>query len=279
MKKSFVRNVVAGIAVLVVMIMVSACSGLSNGQNTLTGSVVSVNASTNTVVLSVNGQNDSINHVPADIIQLLQSQVGKVYTVQVTTNSDGSFSIVGGSNVTLDNNQGTPNANETPNTNETATTNEPGSIEFFGKVQSTGANSLVVSMPNGSTLSLATNSTTDLGDFNNVLPGVNTQVKVDATANADGSFTATKIGNVDPTSDNVNEIKFDGVTTAAVGSDHVIHFAVGNKSFSFAIASNADLSDFNNNAQSIQNGASVKVTVDYNGTNGTATNIGLNSGN
>src|SRR5579863_4482602 len=257
MKTSILRRLVVSIAILVVMILFSACSGLSNSQSTLTGSVVSVNASTGTVVLNVNGQQDSISGVPTNIIQLLQSQVGKVYTIQVNTNSNGTFSIVGGTNVTQDNNEGTPNANETPSSNETSTANEPGSIEFFGTVQSAGANSLVVNMPDGSTLPFTTNSATDLGDFNNALPGVNTHVKVEVTANPDGSFTATKLSTVD-TTDTTNQVQFDGVTTAAVGSDHVIHFAVGNKSYNFSIASNADLSDFNNNAQSIQSGASVK---------------------
>src|SRR5712691_8805227 len=103
MKTSFLRKVVISIAILVVMVLFSACSGLGNGQSTLTGSIVSVNASTGTVVVSVNGQQDTIKNVPPNVIQLLQNQVGQVYSVQVTTNSDGSFSIVSGSNVTADN--------------------------------------------------------------------------------------------------------------------------------------------------------------------------------
>lgn len=279
MKTAFLRHVVVSMAILVVMVVFSACSGLGNGQSTLTGSIVSVNASTGTVVVSVNGQQDTIKNVPANVIQLLQSRVGQVYTIPVTTNSDGSFSIVSGSTVTADNSEGTPTTNETGTSNQTPTTvNEPGSIEFSGRVQSAGTNSLVVSLPTGSTLSLVTTGSTDLGDFNNALPAVNTPVKVKATANADGSFTATKLSNADSTT-TTTEAKFTGVTTAAVGSDHVLHFTVGNKSFSFPIASTADLKDFNNNAQSIQNGASVKVTVQFNGTSGTATDVGLNSGN
>jgi len=277
MKKSFLRYVVMSIAVLVMVVLFSACSGLGNGQTTLTGSIVS--ASNGTVVVNVNGQQETISNVPASVIQSLQSQIGKTYTIQVTSNN-GSFSIVGGSNPVLDNSEGTPDTSETPNTtNETPTTaNEPGSIQFYGAVQSVGNNSLVVTMPAGGTLSFTTNASTDLKDWNNGLPSVGTQVKVEVTANTDGSFTATKVGNVD-SSNNTTEMQFTGVTTAAVGSDHVLHFAVGNKRFSFAIASNADLGDFNGNAQSIQNGANIKVTAQFNGTTGSAIEVKMNSGN
>ena len=146
----------------------------SGGQTTLTGSIVS--AGNGTVVMNVNGQQDTIKNVPANVIQALQNQVGKVYTVQVTPNSDGSFSIVSGSNVTADNIEGTPTTNGTPTSNETPTANEPGSIQFYGTVQSVGNNSLVVTMPTGGTLSFTTNSSTDLRDWNNGLPSVGTHV-------------------------------------------------------------------------------------------------------
>ncbi|HKV57653.1 MAG TPA: DUF5666 domain-containing protein [Ktedonobacteraceae bacterium] len=275
MKTSFVRYIVVSIAVLVMMVLFSACSGLGNAQTTVTGSIVS--ASNGTVVVNVNGQQETINNVPASIIQSLQNQVGKTYTIQVTGNN-GSFSIVGGSTPVLDN-EGTPNTNETPNTNnETPTANEPGSIQFYGSVQSAGNNSLVVTMPAGGTLSFTTNASTDLKDWNNALPSVGSQVKVEVTANTDGSFTATKVGNVD-SSNNTTQAQYTGVTTAAVGSDHVLHFAVGNKGFSFPIASNADLGDFNGNVQSIQNGANIKVTVQFNGSTGSVIQVGANNGN
>lgn len=289
MKTSFVRHIVISVAVLVVMVMFSACSGLGNGQSTLSGSIVSVNPSTGTVVINVSGQQDTIKNVPANIIQALQSQglVGKFYTVTVTTNSDGSFSIVSGTNFTPSNNEGTPTidetntSNDTPTSNETTTpetgTNAPGSITFYGRVQSVGNNSLVVTMPTGGTLSFTTNGTTDLKDWNNGLPGVGTNVKVEVNANSDGSFTATKVGNVDPGKDDTNKADFTGVTTAAVGSNHVLNFKVGNKSFSFPIASTADLKDFNGNAQSIQNGANIKVTVQFVGSNGSVTDVGSNT--
>jgi Domain of unknown function (DUF5666) len=282
MKTSFVRHIVISVAVLVVMVLFSACSGLgNNGQSTLTGSIVS--ASNGTVVISVNGQQDTIKNVPANVIQALLSQglVGKTYTVTVTTNSDGSFSIVSGTNFTPSNNEGTPTADETSTTNETPTqetgTNEPGTIQFYGRVQSVGSNSLVVTMPGGGTLSFTTNSNTDLKDWNNGLPSVGAQVKVEVNANTDGSFTATKVGNVDPGKDDTTQAEYQGVTTAAVGSNHVLNFKVGNRSFSFPIASNADLSDYNGNAQAIQNGANIKVTVQFNGSNGSIIKISNNN--
>lgn len=275
MKTSVLRNVVISIGVLAVMILFSACAGVSsNGPTTLSGTIVSVNASTHTVVVNVNGQNDTITNVPDNIIQILQGQVGKMYGLQVTQNSDGSFSIVGGTNVTPETNQ-TPTSNETPTTG----TGNPaqGSIEFFGTVQSTGSNSLVVSMPGGGTLSVSTNSSTNLGDFNNTLPGVNTQVKVTAIANTDGSYTATKIGNVDSgNAPDLNIIKYTGVTTAAVGSDNMIHFTVGTKSYTFTIPSTAEVSDFSS-AQSIQSGTLVEVDVQYNGSTPTVIKVKMGS--
>jgi hypothetical protein len=240
----------------------------SYGQQTLTGSIVS--ASGNTVVINVNGQQDTLKNVPASIVQQLQGQVGKTYSITVTTNSDGSFSIVSGSNPVLDNEQGTPE------TETTATTTEQGSLQFFGTVKSTGNNSITVSMPDGSTLSMTLNGT-DLGDFNNAVPGANTRVQVQASTNPDGSFNAEKLSQVDST-DATNQATFQGVTTSAVGSDNVIHFTVGNRPYSFTISSGADLSDFNNSAQQIQSGTPVKVEVQYNGSSVQVLKISNNNG-
>lgn len=269
MNQKVVKQFVVGIAALVVMILFTACAGVGTtpgGTTTFSGSVVSVNAQNHSVTLNVNGQNQTISGLTDQEIALLQNQVGKVYAIQVTQNSDGSYNIENGTNVT-------PEANETQTSNnETPSVNEPGSIEFIGNVTNNSNSNFVVSMPNGSSLSMSTNTQTDLGDFNGSLPGVNTRVKVQATANTDGSFTATKIGNVD-SSDDANQLQLQGVTTQAVGSGNVINIAVGNKSFHFSIGSGADLGDFNNNAQSIGNGAAVKVTVEFNGTTGTVTKI------
>jgi hypothetical protein len=268
MNQKVVKQIVVGIAALVLMVLFSACAGVSTpgpgGVTSLSGSVVSVDTNNHTVTISVNGQTRTITNVPSDVLSTLQSQVGKVYSFQLTQNSDGTYSIESGTNVT-------PEANETSTSNETPSVNEPGSLQFIGNVTSSSNGSIKVSMPDGSSLTVST-AGADLGDFNGSLPGVGTHVKVEANANADGSFTATKIGNVD-SSDDANQVKFQGVTTQAVGSDLVIHFAVGNKGYRFAIPSTADLSDFNGNAQSIASGATVKVTVEYNGTTGTVTKV------
>jgi hypothetical protein len=273
MNLKVIRRGIVGIAALVVMVLFTACAGVGTnaGASTLnvSGSVVSVDTQHNSVTVSVNGQTKTINNVPSNVLTALQGRVGKIYSFQVTQNSDGSYNIVSGTNVTPEANEGiTPGTN-----NETPSVNEPGNIQFIGNITSNSNGSIVVNMPNGSSLSVSTNAQTDLGDFNNTLPGVNTRVKVEANANTDGSFTATKIGNVD-SSDDPTQVKFQGVTTQAVGSDRVIHFTVGNKSFSFPIASNADLTDFNGNAQSIQSGASVKVTVQFSGTGGSVIDLG-----
>jgi hypothetical protein len=71
----------------------------------------------------------------------------------------------------------------------------------------------------------------------------------------------------------LNTVDYQGVTTSAVGSDRVIHFGVGSKSYSFSIGSTADLSDFNNNAQAVQANQSVKVEVLFSGSTGTVVKV------
>ncbi|MGZ3626127.1 MAG: hypothetical protein ACXVDN_00465, partial [Ktedonobacteraceae bacterium] len=153
---------------------------------------------------------------------------------------------------------------------------EPGSIDFIGSVQSANSSSVVVKMPDSSTLTLVVNSQTDLSKLNGSLPNVNQIVKVSATA-SNGNFIATELKPTDSGDlQDQNTVTFQGVTTQAVGSDRVIHFAVGNRSFSFPIISTAELKDFNGNAQSIANAASVKVQVQFNGTSGTALDVSNN---
>ena len=276
MNQKVVKQIVVGIAALVLMIMFTACAGVgttsSNGLTNLTGSVVSVNPTNHSVTLNVNGQTRTINNIPDNVISNLQNQVGKVYSIQVTQNSDGSYSIQSGTNVT-------PESNETPNTNATSSVNEPGRIDFIGNVQSVNSSSIVVRMPDGSTLSMSiVTGQTDLSKFNGALPGINQVVKVSATAN-NGSFTARELKPTDNGDlKDKNTVTFQGVTTQAVGSDRVIHFAVGNRSFSFAIAPTAELKDFNGNAQSIANATSVKVKVQYSGTSGSALDVSNNNG-
>ncbi len=275
MYQKVVKQIVVGIVALVLMVFVTACAGVgttTSGAPTniaLSGSVVSVDLNNYSVTLNVNGQTKTINNVPNDILTSLQGQVGKVYSIQVTQSSDGSYTFKVGTNVT-------PESNETSSSNVTPSANEPGSIDFIGKVQSVSSSSIVVSMPNGSTLSMnIVNGQTDLSKFNGALPGAGQLIKVDAIANtSNGSFTAVELKPADSSDlQDQNTVTYKGVTISLVGSDRVIHFAVGNKSFSFPIAATAKLEDFNNNAQSIGNNVSVKVTVQFSGTTGTAIKI------
>ena len=272
MKQHVMRHFVMGIAILALMALFTACAGVgtngSNGNLTVSGSVVSVNPQNHSVTLNINGQQKTISGLTDQEISLLQGQAGKMYSIQVTQNSDGSYEIVTGTNPTEEN---TPETGNTPNTNDTPATNEPGNISFTGSVQSISTNSIVVSMPDGRSLTMSiVNGQTDESDFNGQQITKGQLIQVDATANTDGSFLATKLKQADSAN---NVVDFQGVTTSAVGSDHVIHFAVGNKGFSYAIGSNADLGDFNSNAQSIGNNASVKVEVTFNGTTGSVTKV------
>lgn len=280
MYQKMVKQIVVGIVALVLMVFVTACAGVgttTTGAPTniaLSGSVVSVDLTNHSVTLNVNGQTKTINNVPNDILTSLQGKVGQVYSIQVTQNSDGSYTFKVGTNVT-------PEANETPTSNETPSANEPGSIDFIGKVQSVSSSSIVVSMPNGSTLSMnIVNGQTDLSKFNGALPGAGQTIKVAAMANtSNGSFTAVELKPTD--SGDLQDqytVTYKGVTISAVGSDRVIHFAVGNKSFSFPIAATANLEDFTNNAQSIGNNVGVKVTVQFSGTTGTAIKVETQNG-
>ena len=276
MNQNVVKQIVVGIAALVLMIMFTACAGVgtttSNGVTNLplTGSVVSVNPTNHSVTLNVNGQTRTINNIPDNVISNMQNQLGKFYAIKVTQNSDGTYSIQSGTNVT-------PEANETPDHNQTASVNQPGSINFIGSVQSANRANIVVKLPDSSTLNLVVNGQTDLSKFNGSLPNTGQIVKVSATA-SNGSFIATELKPTDSGDlQNQNTVTFQGVTTQAVGSDRVIHFTVGNRSFSYPIVSTADLKDFNGNAQSIANATSVKVKVQFNGISGTAIDVSNNA--
>jgi len=276
MNQKGVKQIVVGIAALVLMIMFTACAGVGttngNGLTNLTfsGSVVSVDAAHHSVTLNLNGQTKTINNIPDNVISNMQNQLGKFYAIKVTQNSDGTYSIQSGTNVT-------PEANETPDHNQTASVNQPGSINFIGSVQSANRANIVVKLPDSSTLNLVVNGQTDLSKFNGSLPNTGQIVKVSATA-SNGSFIATELKPTDSGDlQNQNTVTFQGVTTQAVGSDRVIHFTVGNRSFSYPIVSTADLKDFNGNAQSIANATSVKVKVQFNGISGTAIDVSNNA--
>jgi Domain of unknown function (DUF5666) len=272
------RKIGVGIAIcvvgLVMMVLTSACAGISGSNNVVRGSISSVNAQNHTVTLNFNGQSITISGLTDQQVTQLQSQVGKTFSIQATQNSDGTYTIVAGSNITHE--DATPSANktETPGSNDTTNAREPGNIQFIGSVQSVGNGSIVVKMPDGSSLSMSINAQTENSDFNGAQPGVGQFIKVKATANTDGSFSATELKSTDNSDpQDKNTVEYQGVTTSAVGSDGFIHFGVGNKSYSFHIGAGADLSDFNNNAQSISNNQAVKVKVVFQGATGSITKV------
>jgi|GEM_PF-678219 len=278
--------VVCAVSILF-MALFAACSGVAvpttNSPSTVTGTIKSVDTTNGSVTLTVNGQDVTINGLSSAQAAQLQSQVGKTYSITAVQNSDGSYTISTGSN-TITIAVGTPAGIQTPGSNGAGSAGAPvaGTISFIGKVQNSSSNNIVVSLPDGSTLSLAINTQTDQSDFNGTPVAGGATIKVDANANTDGSYTATKLGSTDqsdlsnPTK--LNTVEYHGVTTSGVGSDNKLNFTVGNKSYSFAIGSGADLSDFNNNAQGIQANQMVKVTVLFSGSNGSITKVSLNNG-
>jgi hypothetical protein len=278
--------VVCAVSVLF-MALFAACSGVAvpttNSPATVTGTIKSVNTSNGSVTLTVNGQDVTINGLSSAQVSQLQSQVGKTYSITAVQNSDGSYTLSTGSN-TITIAVGTPAGIQTPSGNGSGSAGSAvaGTISFIGKVQSVNGNNIVVSMPDSSTVSLAINAQTDQSDFNGTPVAGGATIKVNANVNTDGSYTATKLSQTDsgdlsnPTK--LNTVDFQGMTTSAVGADRVIHFTVGNKSYSYTIGSTADLGDFNNNAQGIQANQPVKVEVLFSGSNGTVTKVSLNNG-
>src|SRR5579863_6114322 len=83
---------------LVIIALLAACGSNTAGTNTagttsLTGTVVSVNAAQHSAVLTVNGQQVTVSGLTDQQVAALQTQVGKVYTFQVT-GSGNSYTIV-----------------------------------------------------------------------------------------------------------------------------------------------------------------------------------------
>lgn len=275
MKSHLWHKIIFSVIGLVLLVLFTACAGVgTNGSPTsITGTISSVNAANHSVTLSVSGQSYTINGLSDQEIQALQNQVGKTYTIRISQNSDGSYSITAGTNPTQEGDE-TPGVNETPSSNETpSTTGESDSISFTGPVQSTNSSSLTVKMPDGSSLTMAINAQTDQSDLKGTQLSAGQQVKVDAAANS-GGFTATKIKLADSSDQtDANTVEFQGKTTQAVGSDHILHFTVGSKAYSYAINSTADLGDFNGNVSSIASGTLVKVKVQFSGTTGSVVKV------
>jgi hypothetical protein len=279
------RTILVGVIGLLMMILFTACAGVAGtnatnaGGNTITGAVVSVNPAQHSAILNVNGQQVTVSGLTDQQVTTLQTQAGKTYTIHVTQSSGNSYTIDPNSTPEI-NETNTPPVNQTeqPNTTQPQTSFEQGNISFRGKVLSVVNNLIVVNMPNGQTLSMSINSLTDLSDSNGVLPATGTFVKVKAAANTDGSFTAASVKPATPGDLDQNVVDYQGVTTSAVGADRVLHFKVATKSYSYVIGSSSDLSDFNNNAQSIGNNLQVKVEVQFNGSTGTVIKAAYSNG-
>ena len=289
MKSHLLRKIVFTVASLVLLIMFTACAGVGTNANgsitSITGTITSVSAPNHSVTLSVGGTSYTVNGLSDQEVQALEGQIGKTYTVQVTQNSDGSYSLTVGTNPAQTNatpgvNETpeateAPNATETPNATESA--NSTGSFTLVGPVQNVNSSSLTVAMPDSTALTIAITAQTDQSDLNGAQLSVGQKVKVDVTGDSTG-LSANKIKLADSGDQaDANTIEFKGTTTQAVGSDHMLHFNVGNHSFSYAISASADLGDFNNNASSITNGAQVKVKVQFSGTTGTVIKVSNNN--
>ncbi len=275
MKKQLLQLVVIGLFSFVMLVLVSACTGVTQNPNgtvstTITGTVQSVDAAHHSVTLSVNGQTLTVSGLTDQQIAALQSQKGKTYTIHATQNTDGSYNINSGTD---------PQENDsaTPGVEQTATpgTPEAGSISFTGTVKSVSNSSISVSMPDGTILPMnIVNGQTKLDD-NNTLPTVGQVVKVQALANSDGSFMAQELKAAD-SGDTQSVVDYKGVTTSAVGSDSVIHFKVGNNNYSYTVTT-VKTKDFAN-AQAIGSNQAVKVEVQFNGSTATVVSVESNNG-
>ncbi len=283
--RSHLRSILVCGIMLLMLILVTACAGVTSttgtttGGTTITGRVVSVNTAQHSAIFNANGQQVTVSGLTDQEVTTLQAQVGKTYTLQVTQSSGNSYAINPNTTPELDETN-TPGADPTNTSNPTepSTSLEQGSISFIGTVKNVAPNRIVVSMPTGQSLAMSANSQTDLSEFNGILPTSGTLVDVQATANTDGSFTATTLKAATPGDPDQNVVDYQAITTSAVGADAVLHFKVANKSYSFTIGSTADLSEFNNNARAIGNNLHVKVEVRYNGSTGVVIKVG-NSNN
>ena len=281
------RIAIVTVGSLFVLVLFSACAGVpggttgagstGTGATNITGTVVSVNAQQGSVTINVNGQQITINGLSAQQLNALQSQINKTFTIQVTQ-SGNTYTIASGTTP-----QENDNGAQGVSTPETTTNNGPsvpGTIDFTGTLQSINNSSLTVNMPDGQGLTMNITAQTRRPD-DGVMPNQGQLVKATAIANTDGSFTASKF-DIAKSSDSQDQYKvsYQGVTTSAVGSDGKLNFKVGNKSFSYQIAPNADLHHFNNNsAQSIGSNVTVKVKVLFNGSTGTVQSVDPANGN
>ncbi|HLZ58252.1 MAG TPA: DUF5666 domain-containing protein [Ktedonosporobacter sp.] len=151
------------------------------------------------------------------------------------------------------------------------------SIEFYGKVQSIDANNITVHMPNGDAITAALSTLTKREDLNAGEPTVGQLIEMKVIANPDGTFLAKKLEGVKPERQSnqarMATVDFKGTTTSAVGADNVVHFKVGNKSYSFTInPATTWVKDFLN-PQAIGANQPVELEVQFDGSNGTIIEI------
>ncbi|MBV9708221.1 MAG: hypothetical protein JO125_12525 [Chloroflexi bacterium] len=264
------RMLIVSVFSLVLLVVFAACDtsslGInSNGSGTasITGSVVSANTATHSVVLNINGQQITVTGLTDQQVTAIQSQVGKIYTIQATQSGTNTYTI----------NTGTEPQQQADTTTTGISAVGAGSIKFIGKVQSANSTAITVSTPDNQALTMNLNAQTDRSDFGAGLPTVGQLVKVTALANTDGSYTATKIGTTDSSDvQDQNTVEYQGVTTSAVGANGNLSFKVGNKNLTFTIGPNTEIKDFAN-AQAIGSNQPIKVDVLFNGSAATVLQV------
>jgi hypothetical protein len=281
------RVAMACVVGLTLLILLTACAGVGStaGTTSIRGNVVSVNASQHSAVLTINGQQVTVSGLTDQQVAALQPQVGKTYSLQVT-GSGTAYTIDPNSTPELSETEtAQPTATQPPVVTQQLTSTQaptmftPGSIQFLGTERSVSSSSITVSMPNGSTLAMSITPLTDRSHFGGGLPSTGQLIKVEATANADSSFTAVKL---EPTDANdvvkQNIVQYKGLTTSAVGADRVVHFKVGTRSYTFTIGATTDLSDVGGNAQAIGANQFVKVKVQFAGSTSTVLKVDISNG-
>ncbi len=162
-----------------------------------------------------------------------------------------------------------------PSPTQSSGVSATGTLAFYGTVRQVSANSITVGMPDGQELVMhVVAGQTDLSRCNNALPGAGQAIETHATANHDGSFTASSLAfaNMHDQHDS-SQVEYHGVTTSAVGADHMLHFQVGDKRFSFPISSTANLGEFDHDARSIGTNQMIDAHVQFQGANGTVVEV------
>ncbi|MBV9690095.1 MAG: hypothetical protein JO202_10355 [Ktedonobacteraceae bacterium] len=264
------RMLIVAVFSLFLLVVFAACNTGSLGTNSngsgtasVTGSVVSVNTVTHSLMLNINGQQVTVTGLTDQQLAAIQSQVGKTYTIQATQSGTNTYTI----------NAGTEPQEQADNATSGISSVGAGSIKFIGKVLSANSTAISVSMPDNQTMNLNLTAQTDRSDFGTGLPGVDQLTKVTAVANADGSYTASKVGIADSGDvQDQNTVEYQGVTTSAVGANGSISFKVGNRNLTFTTGPTTEIKDFAS-AQAIGSNQPVKVDVLFNGSAATVLKV------